>query len=108
MNGFGFVEYKDAMDARDVVPGMSSPGHTPRAAHADDFITAFRTSSEPCLPPSMRFIFTQKKTNAHIQTAPTSWESALSCNSLVAPTVPATLATPMRGLLHALAALFTA
>lgn len=21
MNGFGFVEYKDAMDARDVVPG---------------------------------------------------------------------------------------
>lgn len=23
MNGFGFIEYKDAMDARDVVPGMS-------------------------------------------------------------------------------------
>ena len=23
MNGFGFVEYKDAMDARDVVPGES-------------------------------------------------------------------------------------
>lgn len=22
MNGFGFIEYKDAMDARDVVPGM--------------------------------------------------------------------------------------
>lgn len=21
MNGFGFIEYKDAMDARDVVPG---------------------------------------------------------------------------------------
>lgn len=25
MNGFGFIEYKDAMDARDVVPG--SPAH---------------------------------------------------------------------------------
>ena len=25
MNGFGFIEYKDAMDARDVVPGMSPP-----------------------------------------------------------------------------------
>jgi hypothetical protein len=25
MNGFGFIEYKDAMDARDVVPGMLTP-----------------------------------------------------------------------------------
>ena len=25
MNGFGFIEYKDAMDARDVVPGKSWP-----------------------------------------------------------------------------------
>lgn len=24
MNGFGFIEYKDAMDARDIVPGKSS------------------------------------------------------------------------------------
>jgi hypothetical protein len=24
MNGFGFIEYEDAMDARDVVPGKSS------------------------------------------------------------------------------------
>ena len=23
MNGFGFIEYKDSMDARDVVPGWS-------------------------------------------------------------------------------------
>ncbi len=22
MNGFGFIEYEDALDARDVVPGM--------------------------------------------------------------------------------------
>lgn len=25
MNGFGFIEYKDPMDARDVVPGMFCP-----------------------------------------------------------------------------------
>lgn len=25
MNGFGFIEYKDPMDARDVVPGKCSP-----------------------------------------------------------------------------------
>lgn len=25
MNGFGFIEYKDAMDARDVVPGKCHP-----------------------------------------------------------------------------------
>jgi hypothetical protein len=25
MNGFGFIEYEDAMDARDVVPGMYFP-----------------------------------------------------------------------------------
>lgn len=25
MNGFGFIEYEDAMDARDVVPGMLLP-----------------------------------------------------------------------------------
>ena len=24
MNGFGFIEYKDAMDARDVVPGKQA------------------------------------------------------------------------------------
>jgi RNA recognition motif. (a.k.a. RRM, RBD, or RNP domain) len=27
MNGFGFIEYEDAMDARDVVPGESSVSH---------------------------------------------------------------------------------
>lgn len=30
MNGFGFIEYKDPMDARDVVPGMFGlPGLAP-------------------------------------------------------------------------------
>jgi len=27
MNGFGFLEYDDPMDARDVVPGLSSSIH---------------------------------------------------------------------------------
>jgi hypothetical protein len=27
MNGFGFIEYKDAMDARDVVPGEICPSN---------------------------------------------------------------------------------
>lgn len=27
MNGFGFIEYDDAMDARDVVPGKTSTNH---------------------------------------------------------------------------------
>lgn len=30
MNGFGFIEYEDAMDARDVVPGKSL---RPKCAH---------------------------------------------------------------------------
>ncbi|KAI7519198.1 hypothetical protein KC317_g22705 [Hortaea werneckii] len=34
MNGFGFIEYKDSMDARDVVPAFRTlnPTHTPYAA----------------------------------------------------------------------------
>lgn len=27
MNGFGFIEYEDAMDARDIVPGKLLPYH---------------------------------------------------------------------------------
>lgn len=49
MNGFGFIEYKDAMDARDVVPGkMLNPLHLTltQGAHANPFSpTAFRMYS---------------------------------------------------------------
>jgi hypothetical protein len=49
MNGFGFIEYKDAMDARDVVPGkMLNPLHVTltQGAHANSFSpTAFRMYS---------------------------------------------------------------
>ena len=35
MNGFGFIEYEDAMDARDVVPGKAPTCPAPcRVAHA--------------------------------------------------------------------------
>ncbi|EKD16025.1 pre-mRNA splicing factor [Drepanopeziza brunnea f. sp. 'multigermtubi' MB_m1] len=36
MNGFGFIEYKDAMDARDVVPGMTA--QQLQAFHGSDFM----------------------------------------------------------------------
>jgi len=32
MNGFGFVEYKDSMDARDVVPGEAHPSTATNAS----------------------------------------------------------------------------
>jgi hypothetical protein len=49
MNGFGFIEYKDAMDARDVVPGkILNPLYLTltQGAHANSFSpTAFRMYS---------------------------------------------------------------
>ena len=43
MSGFGFIEYKDAMDARDVVPGRTSITCTPlrmitNAAHSLPYV----------------------------------------------------------------------
>ena len=35
MNGFGFIEYKDAMDARDVVPGKFVESHAIRGSFAN-------------------------------------------------------------------------
>jgi hypothetical protein len=51
MNGFGFIEYKDAMDARDVVPGML-PTHHAALLNAIDVLTyspAFRKMKSMCL-----------------------------------------------------------
>lgn len=52
MNGFGFIEYKDAMDARDVVPGKSTVAHqhmTNERFLANTILLriAFRTSGTP-------------------------------------------------------------
>jgi hypothetical protein len=40
MNGFGFIEYKDAMDARDVVPGELMWDYV-RMFSAADFLPSF-------------------------------------------------------------------
>lgn len=48
MNGFGFIEYKDAMDARDVVPGKLPPLPPPPEPSP-----TLRLAS-PCAPHSMR------------------------------------------------------
>jgi hypothetical protein len=51
MNGFGFIEYKDAMDARDVVPGELT-----RSRHAADTglsLTLLSQLSVRCGPSSM-------------------------------------------------------
>lgn len=48
MNGFGFIEYEDAMDARDVVPGICSCP-TPVKSVTDACITAFRMKPVPTL-----------------------------------------------------------
>jgi hypothetical protein len=55
MNGFGFIEYKDAMDARDVVPGKSAP--TPRAHRMrppHDAYAFARITFPPSLPHTSR------------------------------------------------------
>jgi hypothetical protein len=44
MNGFGFIEYKDAMDARDVVPGMDS-----HSLKVEFIITLLQPSTVPTL-----------------------------------------------------------
>ena len=51
MNGFGFIEYEDAMDARDVVPGKSDlPGQTKHCAISTNFPhLAFRTLRLPLM-----------------------------------------------------------
>jgi hypothetical protein len=33
MNGFGFIEYEDEMDAKDIVPGMASVQHSKASAN---------------------------------------------------------------------------
>ena len=46
MNGFGFIEYKDAMDARDVVPGVY-----PSSARAADMTDNARFANSACSLP---------------------------------------------------------
>ena len=50
MNGFGFIEYEDAMDARDVVPGNYPAPPLHRKQKANNFTSSFpyvTTSKQP-------------------------------------------------------------
>lgn len=58
MNGFGFIEYKDAMDARDVVPGKGFN-------NINNLITSYRTRTQ-----LITYSFTQ------LSTVPISWANA--------------------------------
>ena len=54
MNGFGFIEYDNALDARDVVPGMrESQTSSGMAANDPDYL-AFRTYPPSFIPTSRR------------------------------------------------------
>jgi hypothetical protein len=53
MNGFGFIEYKDAMDARDVVPGMLLPAVLLNATDVLTCSLAFRKMKSMCLRNSL-------------------------------------------------------
>lgn len=58
MNGFGFIEYEDAMDARDVVPGMSTHRHLrgpEPTIRAHDLLTF--GPSRPSFPYVISFLF---------------------------------------------------
>lgn len=54
MNGFGFIEYKDPMDARDVVPGLSL---APLQARGNDLLTTPRIHSLPYVTDFLVFYF---------------------------------------------------
>jgi hypothetical protein len=107
MNGFGFVEYKDAMDARDVVPGESlvscthplTPSLSPLTRPLGSLPYVHAPASAPCTP--VRLLTSR-------QTVPTSWANASSSSSLAAPLVPASTVTPSSALLPVRVALSTA
>jgi hypothetical protein len=51
MNGFGFIEYEDPMDARDVVPGRMAPIFPLIMPGELIHLTAFRAHSSVPYPP---------------------------------------------------------
>jgi hypothetical protein len=69
MNGFGFIEYKDAMDARDVVPGKFCVKLT--LANA-----ANMTLSLPYVALLLHTETINQAPNQNIQMDPTSWANA--------------------------------
>jgi hypothetical protein len=124
MNGFGFIEYKDSMDARDVVPGASH-ALTFAILHHARFANA--ACSFPYVYPHLPVLSSLPSGRTPIslsldlvpiscsrmltyivgcfQMDPSSWESVLSCSSLVAATVRATTTATRHAWLRVRAAL---
>jgi hypothetical protein len=75
MNGFGFIEYEDAMDARDVVPG--------RSCKLLSSLMTVTNSSQPSVCGVIDIIAQSVPTNAFQMVLP-SWASAWSFSSLEA------------------------
>lgn len=93
MNGFGFIEYKDPMDARDVVPGQPLLSFSISVNH----VANFSCHSFPYVTHFEPIIHTWMLTSRH-KMVPTSWENGSQSNSRaaaasvkVAKAVPAAL-----------------
>lgn len=74
MNGFGFIEYKDAMDARDVVPGESAA--QPPHALVRHFADLYHQPSVRYDAPAACMSDRRFSDTVPPQMAPTSWASA--------------------------------
>ncbi|KAK4062757.1 uncharacterized protein Triagg1_9755 [Trichoderma aggressivum f. europaeum] len=70
MNGFGFIEYKDAMDARDVVPGSHAPFNR-RLLWIQSLLT-----SRALLPPSYSLSYVIAPNIFALPMDPILWENA--------------------------------
>jgi hypothetical protein len=92
MNGFGFIEYKDAMDARDVVPGRL-PLPPPPGIAREPLLTRAPLSSFPYvraltptpLNPQSSWTSVLWLISNTLKTDPTSWENVSRSSSRAAP-----------------------
>jgi hypothetical protein len=88
MNGFGFIEYKDAMDARDVVPGELSHHFFP-AITGDCLLTTLARLSFPYVdaitPWKYRPSYPASLANDMLKMDPTLWANVSRSSSRAAP-----------------------
>lgn len=74
MNGFGFIEYKDAMDARDVVPGKQATSSAPGTHTLAFALTSFRPL--PCTLSLLGNLLTIMSVAAFRTSRPAPWTPA--------------------------------